>query len=89
VNENRDKVGDVSRIEASIAEVRRVSQGEDLAAIKKATDELQQVSHAMAEHLYKATQGAGASQGARGAQSDPGVNVKDGEVVDAEYAEAK
>jgi molecular chaperone DnaK len=87
VNENRDKVpvGDASRVEASIAELRRVSQGEDLAAIRKATDELQHASHAIAEQLYKSAQG---STGAQGAQGAAGANVKDGEVVDAEYAEA-
>ena len=86
VNENRTKVavGDLSKIEAAIAEVRRLSQGEDVAALKKATEELQHASHAMAEQLYK-TQG---SQGAQGAPSNE-PNVKDGEVVDAEYAETK
>jgi molecular chaperone DnaK len=89
VNENRDKVpaGDVSRIEASIAEVRRASQGEDLPALKKATDELQRASHAMAEQLYTAGRGSSGSQSGQGAQSHESANVKDGEVVDAEFAE--
>src|SRR3954451_23842187 len=45
VNENRQKiaVGDLSKIEAAIANVRAVAQGEDLSAIKKATEELQHV----------------------------------------------
>jgi molecular chaperone DnaK len=89
VNENRARIGDVARIEASIAELRRVSQGEDLAAIKKATEELQHASHAMAEQLYKAGQGSGGAQSGPGAPADGSPNVKDGEVVDAEYAEAK
>jgi molecular chaperone DnaK len=93
VNENRSKVavGDLSKIEAAIAEVRRLSQGEDLAALKKATEELQHASHAMAEQLYK-TQGSQGSEGSQGAQGAPGSsesNVKDAEVVDAEYAETK
>ena len=42
----------------------RPSQGDDLAAIKKATDELQRASHALAEQLYKGAQGrSGPSQG--------------------------
>src|SRR5882724_11536677 len=55
VSDNREKVpvGELSKVEAAIAEVRKVGQGDDLAAIKKATDELQRASHAMAEHLYK------------------------------------
>jgi molecular chaperone DnaK len=96
VNENREKVavGDLSKIEAAIAEVRRLAQSEDLAALKKATEELQHASHAMAEQLYKSqgAQGAQAAQGSQGAQGSDrstGSNVKDAEVVDAEYAETK
>jgi molecular chaperone DnaK len=85
VNENREKVavGDLSRIEAAVAEARRVAQGEDLAAIKRATDDLQRASHAMAEALYKGSTGSTGSTGSQGS------DVKDGEVVDAEYAETK
>jgi len=81
VNENRGKVpvGDLSRIEAAIADVRRAAQGDDLAAVRKAVDDLQRASHAMAEALYKAS-------GSQGSQSS---GVRDGEVVDAEYAETK
>jgi molecular chaperone DnaK len=93
VNDNREKVaiGDLSKIEASIAAVRKVAQGDDVAAIRKATEELQHVSHAMAEQLYKAqgAQGSQNTQGARGAQGSQQSNVKDAEVVDAEYAETK
>ena len=89
VNDNREKVavGDLSRIEAAIAEVRKVAQGEDVAAIKKATEDLQSAAHAMAKQLYKGSQG---SQGPQGPQGSPGSDaVKEGEVVDAEYAETK
>jgi molecular chaperone DnaK len=87
VNDNRAKVavGELSKVEALIAGVRKASEGEDVAAIRKATAELQQASHAIAEELYK-TQGA---QGAQGSQGSPESNVKDAEVVDAEYAETK
>ncbi len=88
VVDNREKVpvGELSKVEAAIAEVRRVSQADDLAAIRKATDQLQRASHAMAEHLYKAASGAPGSQAAPGAR---GTNVQDAEVVDAEYAETR
>ena len=88
VNENRGKlaVGDLSRVDAAIAEARRVAQGDDLAAIKKAIDELQHASHAIAERLYQGAQGAQGAQGSRGAH---GSDVKDAEVVDAEYAETR
>jgi molecular chaperone DnaK len=86
VNDNRQKVavGDLSKIEAAIANLRTLSQGEDVAAIRKATEELQHVSHAMAEQLYKQAPQQPASEPAGG-----GSNVKDAEVVDAEYAETK
>jgi molecular chaperone DnaK len=80
LNENREKlaVGDLSTVDTAIAEVRRVVQTDDLAAIRKAVDELQRASHAIAEQLYKA--------GQQTPQGSQGSNVKDGEVVDAEYA---
>src|SRR3954467_5409363 len=91
VNDNRTKVavGELSTIEAAIADLRKTSQGEDVAAIKKATEELQRLSHTMAEQLYK-TQGSGGSHGSQDSQgSHNESNVKDAEVVDAEYAETK
>ena len=83
VNDNRDKLpfGALSKVEAAIAEARKAAQGDDLGAIKRASDELQRVSHAMAEQLYKT--------GASGASRSTDSNVKDAEVVDAEYAETK
>jgi len=88
VNDNRGKiaVGDLSKVEAAIAELRKVAQGDDLAAIRKATDELQRASHAIAEQLYKQTSQA-SSAGPSTSGSDS--NVKDAEVVDADYAETK
>jgi molecular chaperone DnaK len=95
INENRGKVavGDLSTVESAIAELRRVAQGDDLAAIRQATGALQQASHAIAEALYKGSQGSQGSEGSHGSHGSPGSqgsagsNVKDGEVVDAEYAE--
>jgi molecular chaperone DnaK len=86
INENREKlpVGELSQAEAAIAEVRKATQTDDAGAIKKATEELQRISHGFAEHLYKASsQNQGSAQGAQSA------DVKDGEVVDAEYAETR
>jgi len=88
MNENREKlpVGELSRVDAAIAEVREALKGENLVAIKSATEALQRASHGIAEQLYKAAQ-----QGAPGGQGSPsdGSNVKDAEVVDAEYAGTK
>jgi len=51
-------------------------------AIKAATSALQQASHAVAEQLYKQGQ-----QAPSPSAPNAGSNVKDAEVVDAEYAE--
>jgi len=87
INENREKlpVGELSRAEALIAEVRNAAQGDDVAAIRRAVDDLQRLSHGFAEHLYKSAQASG-SAGNQGSQDS---NVKDAEVVDAEYAETR
>ena len=84
VADNREKVpvGELSKIEAAIAEVRTLALGDDLAAIRRATDDLQRASHEMAEHLYKKAQ-------TQGPAPEPPTNVKDAEVMDAEYAETK
>jgi molecular chaperone DnaK len=86
--DNRDRLpaGEVARLETAIADLGKVSQGEDLAAIKKATDDLQRAAHAIGELLYK---NAGDSKGSGGPTGSTGAGsgVKDAEVVDAEYAE--
>ena len=89
VSENRGKiaVGELSRIDAAIADVRRVAQGEDLEAIKHAMDELQRASHVMAEELYKGSgrsRGSSESGGSGGSRGSGQPDVKEGEVVDAE-----
>ena len=86
LNDNREKLpaGEVSTIESALANVKTAVKGEDVRAIKTALDTLQRASHALAEQLYKGTQGSGRPQGGDGSHSS---NVKEGEVVDAEYAE--
>jgi molecular chaperone DnaK len=60
VNEQRDTLpaGEVSAVEAAIADVRRVAAGDDLAAIKQATENLQRASHALAKKQYHGSHGA-------------------------------
>ena len=89
VNENREKVpvGELSKLEAAIAAAKSAAQTDDLAAIQKATADLQQASHAVAELLYKSAQSSGAGQSGHGPSGSGSADVKEGEVVDAEYAE--
>src|SRR5207248_4498425 len=58
LNEHRDKVApaEISKIESAIADARKAVEGDDLAAIKRATDDLQRASHAVAEQLYRGSQ---------------------------------
>ena len=78
-SENKDKLGAVyAQIESALEAAKKAVKGDDIQAIKAATDGLQKASHAMAEALYK-------SPGA----DDRSNAVKDGEVVDAEFAETK
>jgi len=88
VNENREKVpvGDLSTLEAAIEAAKKAAAGDDLAAIKRSTEELQRATHAIAELLYKSSAGQ-PGPGNPGAAAGSGSSVKDGEVVDAEYAE--
>ena len=81
-----------SEIEGKIEELRKVMDGEDEAAIKKATDDLSQASHKLAEKLYQQQSQQGGAQ-AGGAQSGgtqaEGKSQEDEDVVDAEYTEQK
>jgi molecular chaperone DnaK len=83
LNEHRGKMSpeDARRVENAISDVREALKGEDLGAIKRMTEALQQTSHAMAEQMYKQNQGAPGS-------AQPQPNTPDGEVIDAEVVDA-
>ena len=86
-----DKVSaeDKAKIEAKVEEVKKIKDGDDIEAIKKATEELTQEFYAVSSKIY---QEAGA-QGAPGAEGfDPnnmganqGEAPKDDNVVDADF----
>ncbi len=81
-----------SDIESKIEELKKVMEGEDEEAIKKATDDLSQASHKLAEQLYQQqSQGGGGQAGDAGAGAAGGAqtNAEDEDVVDAEYTEQK
>jgi molecular chaperone DnaK len=79
-------VGELSQADAAVAAAKRAAEGDDLAAITRAIDDLQRASHAVAATLYRTTSEAGGARGSRGAES-PGAGAPEGNVVDAEYAE--
>jgi molecular chaperone DnaK len=83
-NENRAKLGaESAMVELALEAAKKAVTAEDQSALKAATESLEKASHAMAEALYKA------GQTAPNAQPSSDDAVKEGEVVDAEYAETK
>ena len=69
---DRLRSDDKERIERAILAVREAANGDDVAAIRGATRELERQSHAMAEELYSKRRNA----------TDPANDVRDGEVVE-------
>lgn len=84
-----------SDIEGKIASLKTLMEGEDVESIKKATEELAQASHKLAEQLYSQAQGQqpGAdATGATGAQPGAGAaggKKADDDVIDADFTESK
>jgi len=80
--EHGDKVGaaDKSAIEAAIADLKGVIDGDDASAIQAKTQALMQVSMKLGEAMYKASAGA---EGAEASSENPA----DEGVVDAEFEE--
>ena len=92
LSENKAKVpaSDVTRIESAIASLKKASEGDDAAAIRSWTDELQKASHAMAEALYKQAQSGPAAGGPAGEAPTPGATPgagASGDVIDAEVVD--
>ena len=95
IKEFGDKVdaAEKAKIEEAIEKVKKALEGDDLDAIKKAQDDLMNVSHKLAEAMYAKTAGGpggpGASGGAGSAGADQDSGKKDDDVVDADFEEVK
>jgi len=90
ISEAGDKVAaaDKSVVEAAIADLKGVKDGEDVEAIEAKTNALTQAVMKVGEALYKAAQAsgeAGAGEAAGGAQA--GASDGDDKVVDADFEE--
>ncbi len=85
-----DKIDAVEKgnIENKLAELKKLMEGEDAEAIKKATDELAEASHKLAEAMYAKKEGA-EGEPAAGAEQAGGAKPKDDKVVDADFEEVK
>lgn len=85
-----DKVSDALRkeVEQKIAELKKVMEGEDINAIRRASDELTQASYRLAEMLYreKASKATGAAEESKGSTSKEKGKE---DVIDADFEEMK
>jgi molecular chaperone DnaK len=84
LKDNAAKISDTDKapIQAAIEKVKQAKGRDDVRAIKQAIEELEQASHAMAQHLYGQQQ-PGAGAGA--APSGDGKEKSNEDVIDAEF----
>ncbi|MBT1072482.1 molecular chaperone DnaK [Pelotalea chapellei] len=90
LKEYGDKIDAVEKgnIENKLSELKKIMEGEDAEAIKKATDELAQAAHKLAEAMYAQKPGEEAGA-APGTEQPGGSSDKDEKVVDADFEEIK
>ncbi|AAR33368.1 molecular chaperone DnaK [Geobacter sulfurreducens] len=88
LKEYGDKIGadEKAKIEECLANLRKAMEGSDVEVLKKATDELTQASHKLAEAVYAKAQAEGAQPGGEAAGE---ASAKDEKVVDADFEEVK
>ncbi len=92
LKEHGDKLSDADKtpITAAMEKVKTQAKGDDAAAIKQAISELEQASHAMAQHLYQQAGTRGGTgpgpDGPSGGRQPPGDGAgKPDDVIDAEF----
>jgi molecular chaperone DnaK len=86
LKEAGDKVSadDRQTIESKLETAREALKGGDVDKVKKATEELLEASHQLAQHAYAQAQGAGGPGGATGAE---GAGQQDSDVVEGEVVD--
>jgi molecular chaperone DnaK len=86
-----DKIDAVEKgnIENKINDLKKVMETEDAEAIKKATDELAQSAHKLAEAMYAKETPAESAESAAGDGQPKKDTHKDDKVVDADFEEVK
>jgi molecular chaperone DnaK len=87
LKENADKISDADKapIQSAMERVKQAAKGDDAEAIKRAVNDLQQASHAMAQHLYTQKPTGGATPGPDGAAASGGDGKGKDDVIDAEF----
>ncbi|HEX9024657.1 MAG TPA: molecular chaperone DnaK, partial [Geobacteraceae bacterium] len=83
-----DKIDDAEKkkIEDGVAALKKAMEGDDADQLKKASDELMQASHKLAEAVYAKAGQAGAEGGGEAPKEEGGKGEK---VVEAEFEEVK
>jgi molecular chaperone DnaK len=87
-----DKVDAETRanVEREIEKLKKAKDGDDLDAVKSATETLTQASHKLAELMYaQASQNQGGAAGADAAGKASSGKDDDDDVVDADFEEVK
>jgi molecular chaperone DnaK len=87
LKEHADKLsdGDKKPIQAAVERVKQAASGDDVNAIRTALSELEQASHAMAQHLYRSQQAEPGSGPQQAAGDSPGGGKGKEDVIDAEF----
>jgi molecular chaperone DnaK len=87
LKEHADKLsdGDKRPIQAAVERLKQAASGDDVGAIRTALSELEQASHAMAQHLYRTQQPGGEGAGAQPSGDGAGAGDKKDDVIDAEF----
>jgi len=91
LQEHGDKVSaeDRKKIEDALNDLKRVKDGDDLQALRRASEAITQAAHSLAEAMYRqaaeAQQAQQAQAGADGGPSGAGEASADGDVVEADY----
>jgi len=94
LKDNASKISDADKtpIQAAVEKVKQAASKDDVGAINQAISELEQASHAMAQHLYKqggdggaGSAGGGPSGGPDGGDGQSGAGKGKDDVIDAEF----
>jgi molecular chaperone DnaK len=80
-----------SKVEAAIKPLKKAIEGQDVAEIKRLSEELTQASHKLAEAMYQqaSTSDSQGQTGHNGASAGKGSSEPEDDVVDADFEEVK
>jgi molecular chaperone DnaK len=94
-DENKEKASPEvqGQVSQAVESAKKALEGDDLAAMERAIEELQQASHKLAEAVYQQAGGPGGPGGAGGPQAGDSGGGRPGsadeEVIDAEYVDVE